>query len=50
MSLGEMDWKVLSIVVILSWLILRPFFKRHFERRLRKKKVLGKNENLKNRF
>lgn len=50
MSLGEIDWKVLSILVVLSWLILRPRFKRYMERRLRKKKVLGKNENLKNRF
>lgn len=50
-SLGEyLDWRILSIILLILWLILRPLLKRRYEERLRKQGLLKKDENVKGRF
>ncbi len=50
MSFEDIDWRPVSIILLVLWLLLRGPLRRAYERRLRKKGSLGDDENLKGRF
>ena len=50
MSFDTIDWRPVSILLLVAWLLLRGPLRRAYERRLKKQGRLRDDENLKGRF
>ena len=50
MDFEFLDWRVISILLFVLWIVLRPHIRRRYEQHLRKKGLLKDDENLKGRF
>ncbi len=49
-GLPELDWRLLSVLLLVGWLLLRRRIKRGYEKHLRKKGQLAEDEETRSRF